>query len=220
MPRILAFDVNETLLDLSALDPLFERTFGGAALRAQWFAQMLQLAFVTAITGGYVDFTTAQHAALRMLAARTRIELSDEAAEEIVGGMRSLPAYPDAAPALDRLREGGFTLCALTNSPLDVVTAQLDGTGLSDRFEAILSADQVRVVKPGREPYELVARTFGVPIGEVRLVAAHAWDCAGALAAGCAAAFVARPGMVLSPLGEQPDIVGDDLEEVASLILA
>ena len=121
MPRILAFDVNETLLDLSALDPLFERTFGGAALRAQWFAQMLQLAFVTAITGGYVDFTTAQHAALRMLAARTRTALSDEAAEEIVGGMRSLPAYPDAAPALDRLREGGFTLCALTNSPLDVV---------------------------------------------------------------------------------------------------
>ncbi len=62
MPRILAFDVNETLLDLSALDPLFERAFGDAALRAQWFAQMLQLAFVGVITGRDVDFTTAQHA--------------------------------------------------------------------------------------------------------------------------------------------------------------
>ena len=65
-----------------------------------------------------------------------------------------------------------------------------------------------------------MARTFDVPIGEVRLIAAHAWDCAGALAAGAAAAFVARPGMVQSPLGEQPDIVGGDLGEVASLILA
>jgi 2-haloacid dehalogenase len=220
MPRILAFDVNETLIDLSALDPLFERAFGDAKLRSQWFAQMLQLAFVARITGDYVDFTTAQHAALRMLAARMQTELSDEAAEEIVGGMRSLPAHPDVAPALDRLRAGGLTLCALTNSPLDVVTAQLENAGVSDRFEAILSADQVRVVKPGREPYELVARTFGVPIGDVRLIAAHAWDCAGALAAGCTAAFVARPGMVQSPLGEQPDIVGADLDEVASLILA
>jgi 2-haloacid dehalogenase len=220
MPRILAFDVNETLLDLSALDPLFERVFGDAALRPVWFAQMLQLAFVTSITGGYVDFTTAQHAALRMLAARTGTDLSDDDADAIVGGMRSVPAYPDVAPALDRLRAGGLTLCALTNSPLDVVTAQLDGAGLSDRFEAILSADQVGVVKPGREPYELVASTFGVPIGDVRLIAAHAWDCAGALAAGCTAAFVARPGMVQSPLGEQPDIVGDGLDEVASLILA
>jgi hypothetical protein len=33
------------------------------------------------------------------------------------------------------------------------------------------------------------------------------------------AAFVARPGMVLSPLGAAPDIVGSDLTEVAELII-
>ena len=152
MPRILAFDINETVIDLSGLDPLFERAFGDSSLRAQWFAQMLQLAWVTSITGGYVDFTTAQHAALRMVAARSGVELSDEAADEIVGGMRSLPAHADVAPALDRLREGGFTLCALTNSSLDVVTAQLSNAGIADRFEAILSADQVRGSSPAASP--------------------------------------------------------------------
>jgi 2-haloacid dehalogenase len=75
-------------------------------------------------------------------------------------------------------------------------------------------------LKPAPEPYRLVADTFGAPIGDVRLIAAHAWDCAGAIAAGAKAAFVARPGMVLGPVGEQPDIVGADLDEVASLILA
>jgi 2-haloacid dehalogenase len=54
----------------------------------------------------------------------------------------------------------------------------------------------------------------------VRLVAAHAWDIAGAQAAGCAAAFVARPGKVLSPLGERPDVIGADLREVAAQIVA
>jgi 2-haloacid dehalogenase len=220
VPPALAFDVNETLLDLSALDPLFERAFGAASHRAQWFLQMLQLGFVGGITGHYVDFSSAQRAALAMLAARTGTALRDDQAEEILAAMRSLPPHADAAPALDRLRAGGLALAALTNSPLDVATAQLENAGLADRFEAILSADQVRVLKPGREPYELAARTLGVPIGELRLVAAHAWDCAGALAAGARAAFVARPGMVLSPLGEQPDIVGGDLGEVASLILA
>ena len=53
----------------------------------------------------------------------------------------------------------------------------------------------------------------------MRLVAAHAWDVTGALAAGCAAAFVARPGKVQSPLGDQPDIVGDDIAAVADLIV-
>ena len=146
--------------------------------------------------------------------------MSDGDADAIVDAMRTLPPHADVAPALDRLRAGGLTLCSLTNSSLDVSRAQLDNAGIADRFEAILSADQVGRLKPAPEPYRLVADTFGAPLGDVRLIAAHAWDCAGALAAGAKAAFVARPGMVLSPVGEQPDIVGDDLDEVASLILA
>jgi 2-haloacid dehalogenase len=47
-----------------------------------------------------------------------------------------------------------------------------------------------------------------------------AWDVAGAAAAGCATAFVARPGKVLDPLVERPEIVGADLAEVADAILA
>jgi 2-haloacid dehalogenase len=220
VPRILAFDVNETLLDLAALDPLFERAFGDAAVRPQWFAQTLQLIFVGVITGRGVDFTTAQHGALRMVAERLDIDLADAAADEIVGAMRTLPPHPDVAPALDRLREGGLTLCSLTNSALDVSQAQLEHAGIADRFEAILSADTVRRLKPAPEPYRHVAETFGAEIGDVTLVACHAWDCAGALAAGCEAAFVHRPGMAPSPIGAQPGIVADDLGEVASLILA
>ena len=209
MRRVIAFDVNETLLDLRALD----RLFGDAARRRQWFGQMLQLAFVGVVTDRYVDFSTAQRAALAMLP-----ETPDP--DDVAGAMRSLPPHPDAAPALDRLREAGLTLCSLTNSTLDVSTAQLKHAGIADRFEAILSADTVRRLKPAPEPYRHVAETFGVDIGDVTLVACHAWDCAGALAAGCQAAFVRRPGMALFPVGEQPGIAGDDLHEVAALLLA
>jgi 2-haloacid dehalogenase len=212
MSRVVAFDVNETLLDLGALDPLFERAFGDAAVRGQWFSQMLQLAFVGGLTGRYVDFTTAQRAALAMLAERHGVEPD---ADEIVAAMRSLPVHPEVPAALDSLTG---PLAALTNSPLDVAQDQLRNAGIADRFDAILSADQVRALKPRPEPYELVASTFGVPIRDVVLVAAHAWDVAGALSAGARAAFVARPGMVPSPLGPQPEVVGRDLTEVAAAL--
>ena len=65
----------------------------------------------------------------------------------------------------------------------------------------------------------MAAKSLGVDIDGIRLVAAHAWDVAGALRAGCAAAFVARPGMVLDPLVEKPDIIGGDLLQVADQIL-
>ena len=218
--RVLAFDVNETLLDLSDLDGLFEQSLGDAALRPQWFAQMLQLAFVGAITDRYVDFTAAQRAALAMVAHRAGVPITPAAADAIVERMRTLPPHPDVAGALGRLGDAGFKLAALTNSPLDVARDQLRNAQLEDRFDAVLSADDVRALKPRPEPYALVARTFGVELGAVRLVAAHAWDIAGALTAGCAAAFVARPGMVLSPLGPWPDIEGGDLGEVAGAIIA
>jgi len=220
MPRVLAFDVNETLLDLSALDGLFQDAFGDAALRPQWFAQMLQLAFVGAITDRYVDFTSAQRAALAMIAQRRGSDLPETTTAAIVDGMRRLPAHPDVPGALRRLADAGFTLATITNSPLDVARDQVRNAGLEEHFAATLSADEVRALKPRREAYALVARTFDVPPAGVRLVAAHAWDVAGAQAAGCAAAFVARPGMVLSPLWERPEVVGADLAEVAERILA
>ena len=216
MGRVIAFDVNETLLDLGALDPHFERAFGSAAVREQWFGQMLQLAFVGGLTRRYVDFGEAQRAALAMLAERHGVDVD---VEEIVGAMSFLPAHDDAAEALDTLRGAGLPLAALTNSTLEVARSQLRSAGLADRFDAILSADEVRALKPQCEPYELVARTFEVRLRDVRLVAAHAWDIAGAQAAGCAAAFVARPGKVLSPLGEPPDVIASDLREVAARII-
>jgi 2-haloacid dehalogenase len=220
MAGVIAFDVNETLLDLRPLDAHFEDAFGDPGLRAVWFAQMLQLSFVGGLTGRYVDFSTAQRAALTMLAATRGTELEEGTADRIAGAMRSLPPHPDVAPALATLREAGFRLATLTNSPLDVARDQLESAGLADGFEATLSADQVKALKPRPEPYALVAETFETQLAGVRLVAAHAWDVSGALAAGCSAAFVTRAGMVPSPLGDQPDVIGGSLTEVADQIVA
>lgn len=220
MTTVIAFDVNETLLDLSALDDSFEAVFGTAALRPQWFATMLQLAFVGGLTGDYVDFTTAQHAALAMLAERQGVALPDTTANDIVGRMSSLPPHPEVAAALATLARTSLTVVALTNSPHTVAEAQLTHAGIRDHFTRVISADMVHRLKPAREPYLAVAAAFEVPAAEVRLVAAHAWDVSGALSAGCRAAFVARPGMVLSPIGPRPDIIERDVHAVVDRIIA
>lgn len=201
---VIAFDVNETLLDIAVLDPLL----GGAEVRKRWFGLMLQNSFVGGLTGNYIDYPSAQRAAL------TTLGLGRE--EEVLAQMRRLPAHPDVAPALERLSD--FTVVALTNSPLESATAALEYAGIAGHFDAILSADDVQALKPRPQSYQHVADSLRVALGEVRLVAAHGWDVAGALAAGCRAAFVYRPGAALFPLGPQPDIVGDDLIDVADQI--
>ena len=161
MTNVLAFDVNETLLDLGALDPLFTELLGDARLRPAWFGTVLQLSFVGGLTGQYVDSTTAQRAALQMTAARASHEISTASVETIIDAMRRLPAHPDVVPALTRLREAGGRLIALTNSAPDVAQAQLTNAGLAELFEEICSADEVRALKPFAAPYLMVADRCG-----------------------------------------------------------
>ena len=219
MAGVCVFDVNETLLDLGALDPHFEQAFGDAAVRRAWFSQLLQSAFVATITGAYSDFGTIGGAALEMIAERQGLDLSDEDKQKILGGMRELPPHPEVVESLDRLRDAGLRLATLTNSTQQVAEAQMSNSGLRAYFEQTLSADAVGRLKPAPEPYRMAAQSLGIEVHGLRLVAAHAWDVAGALRAGCAAAFVARPGMVLDPLVERPDVVGANLREVADRIL-
>lgn len=220
MPPICLFDVNETLLDLSALDPHFARIFGdGKRVRTEWFQQLLQSAFLSTLLGPYADFTVLGDAALEMTAARHAITLTEAQKQDILSAMRRLPPHPDAADALSRLQAGGARLVALTNSTEEVGRAQLDFAQLSRFFEHILSADSVQRLKPAPEPYQMVAQVMQVPIGETWLIAAHAWDTTGAHKAGCRTAFVARPQQPLDPRAPQPEIVSPDLSTIAERIL-
>jgi 2-haloacid dehalogenase len=219
MARVCVFDVNETLLDLGALDPHFERIFGETSVRQAWFGQFLASWLTMTVIGAYSDFGTIGGSALEMVAQRQGANLSDEDKQQILSGMQELPPHPEVVENLSRLRGAGIRLAALTNSTQQVAEAQIENAGLHEHFEQVLSADTVKRLKPAPEPYRLAADSFRVEIGQIRLVAAHAWDVAGALHAGCMAAFVARPGMVLNPLMERPDVVGADLREVVDQII-
>src|SRR5680860_266373 len=132
MPRVIVFDVNETLLDLRGLDPCFERVFGQASVRQEWFSQVLRSGMVATITDAYADFSTIGDAALRMIAARRNVSLSSGERANILGGMRELAPHADAPSSLACLRDAGLRLAALTNSNEATAEAQLKFAGLRD----------------------------------------------------------------------------------------
>jgi len=210
--------VNETLLDLRALDPAFARAFGDANARGEWFARLLHGSLVATLTDAFEEFGTIAGRALDAVAARRGRRLSGEARDEILGSVARLPAHPEVSGALTRLRSAGFPLAALTNSTERTARTQLEHAGLIDQFDLVLSVESVRRYKPAPEPYLMAAERLGREPSAVRLVAAHDWDVWGAMRAGCAAAFVDRSGLPFQ-IGEPPEIVGSDLDVVADEIL-
>lgn len=219
MPRTIVFDVNETLLDLRALDPLFEKHFGDAKMRGEWFTQVLMTSMTMTLVGDYSDFASVGAAALGMVAERRGVSVSEEQQSEILQALRKLPAHPEARSAIENLRKNGYRVVTLTNSPPALVESQIGNSGLGDLFDAILSVDAVKKFKPATAVYEMVIRELDEEAGSLWLIAAHNWDTTGAIAAGWKAAFVARPGMVTGALDREPTVRATDLEDAAARII-
>ncbi|MEV6872652.1 haloacid dehalogenase type II [Amycolatopsis sp. NPDC051128] len=206
------FDVNETLLDLAALDA----TMGGAALRREWFDLVIHTALTVTASGGYRDFAGIAGQAAAEVAARHGREPVDVAA--IGAGLRSLPAHPDVEAGLAKLREAGHDVVALTNSPLATAEAQLLNAGLATQFDRIFSAEQVGRLKPAPEPYHQVLDAYSLEPGDAVMIAAHDWDIAGAQAAGLRTALLTRPGVRPLPGSPAPTYTASTLPELAELL--
>jgi len=153
MSQALLFDVNETLLDLTALDPLFETIFGDRAARHDWFERALMSALTVTATGGYQPFDGVAAAALSVTGEHFGQRPNPDERARIATAMRRLPAHPEVAAALDQLYRAGYRLVALSNSPGEMLHAQLDHAGLLPRFDAVLSAGEAGALKPSPAVY-------------------------------------------------------------------
>ncbi len=153
-----------------------------------------------------------------MLGAKHGIDVGPDAAAEVVGGMRTLAPHPDVATAITAIREAGYRTAALTNGSTDVMTSQLENAGLLPLMDIVMSCDEIERFKPAPEVYLHAAVRFGVEIDEMMLVAAHDWDCAGAMSIGAQAAFVKRPGVSWSLPTKPPPIIASDLDGVLAAL--
>lgn len=144
MYSAVVFDVNETLLDLKALDPEFENHFGPGDFRKEWFNEVLKLAFVSTIVADYSDFAVIGKSALEILEKRHGKPITEEQRQALLSGMRRLPAHADVPKGLETLSKQGFPLVALTNSTLPSAEAQLTFAGIRNYFQFVVSADAVK----------------------------------------------------------------------------
>ena len=215
-PRVLLFDVNETLLDLTPLKDRVGDLLQNVHAAPLWFASLLQYSLVMSAAGQFRPFPEIGAAVLQMLARNSDLVISPEDARESLSLMAALPPHPDVAPALERLKQKGLRLATLTNSSQEGVKAQMAHAGLTGFFEQQFSVEAVGKYKPHPEVYAYAARQMGVPPQDCMLVAAHGWDVAGAAWAGLRTAFIAREGQQKFPLADAPELDLADLTALAA----
>jgi 2-haloacid dehalogenase len=217
---LIVFDVNETLLDLETMAPIFERIFDDKAAMRLWFANLILYSAALTVAGVYVPFTDIGAAVMKMLADTRGIKINDGDKRELTDKFSTMPPHPEVPAALRKLRDAGFRLFTLTDNLLEIQTRQLEHGGIVGLFERRFSADGAKRHKPAPEAYAIVEKELHVQPSGLCLIACHTWDTLGAVAAGWQAALIRRAGNDVLAVGPQPHIVGDDLDDVANQLIA
>src|SRR3977135_1002568 len=173
---LIVFDVNETLLDLSTMEPTFQRIFGEKSAMRLWFANLIMYSAALTVAGCYVPFTDIGAAVMKMLADTRGIKINDKDKKELTDKFSTMPPHPEVPAALRKLRDAGFRLFTLTDNLLEVQTRQLEHGRFCDFLQPAFSAGGVKHHKPSRQAYAYVEKELAVEPSQLCLIACHTWD--------------------------------------------
>lgn len=214
-PEVVAFDVNETLLDLAPVRAALVELGEPAHLLPTVFSRTLVIGFATAAAGGWCRFRDAFQDALAQttaLAAGDRARVADAFAE--------MSPHPDVEPALRMLAEAGVRAVTLTHGSPGVAEAGLSRGGVLPLVERTLTSESIRAWKPNREVYLWAAGTCGVAPERLALVAAHGWDVQGAQRAGLTGAWFPRSEQAYASAYLEAHVLADDLPGAVAELIA
>ena len=213
-PKLLIFDVNETLLDLSLLKEKVNKLFGTTLAFEVWFSKLIQFAMVETTTGTYSDFGDIGASTLHMTAQGFSKHLSEHDIKTTLSLMTQLQPHPEVLKSLAGLKENGFRLVALTNGGKATLAKQMKYSKLDSLFDKVYSVEEVKKFKPHPDPYLYLLQKEDCKPKNAMMIAAHAWDIMGAKHIGLQTAFISRPGKFLYENTGKPDLVCNNLEEL------
>ena len=214
-PEVVAFDVNETLLDLAPVRAALVEAGQPEQLLGAVFARTLLTGFAAATAGGWCRFRDAFDAAL---AQTTELTAADRS--RVADAFGELAPHPDVEPALRRLTEAGVRAVTLTHGSPGVAEAALERGGVRPLVAETLSSEVIRAWKPAREVYLWAAGVCAVEPERMALVAAHGWDVQGAQRAGLTGAWFPRAERVYPDVYVEPSVQAADLGGAVEALLA
>jgi phosphoglycolate phosphatase len=127
--------------------------------------------------------------------------------------------YPGVQEALDRLRGSGANLAVLTNKPVRFSRALVEGLNLGNHFFQVYGGNSFEQKKPDPIGVEMLLRESGVPRERTMMVGDSGVDVRTARNANIRACGVSYGFQPEGFVDDPPDLVVDDMNELADYVL-
>ena len=225
--KVLAFDVFGTVVDwrggvaaeMAAIAQERRISVDAGAFADAWRSKYLP--YLNRIRSGEMPWRVldgVHRSSLQEVASELSLRSLTEAdLDRLVYAWHHLPAWPDSAEGMSRLRSH-YVLSTLSNGGMAHLVDLNRAAFLP--FDCVLSTELVRTYKPDPRVYRLVPDLLAVRPDQSMMVASHVYDLAAAAGQGMRTAFVRRPQEwgtgKTEKLDISVDIVADDFLDLAS----
>ncbi|MBY6243191.1 haloacid dehalogenase type II [Methylosinus sp. Sm6] len=218
-PKAILFDAFP-VFDPRSIAALCEAEFPGRGgeLVTLWRTRQFEYAWLRSVANRYADFERVTEDALNFAAEALKLDLGAETRARLLGAHFRLKAWPDALPALTKLKQSGLRLAFLSNFTPAMLKGCSEASGLGPFFEQALSVDAARTYKPDARAYHLGVEALALPREDILFVAFAGWDAAGAASYGYRTFWVNRLGLPAERLGAAPDGTGSNLADLLAFL--
>jgi 2-haloacid dehalogenase len=219
-PHAVVFDAYGTLFDVLSVVARADVKIPGDlhTLSTLWRQKQLEYTWLRSLMECYEDFWGVTEAALRAALTQLKIEVSEAQLHTLMQAYLSPPAFPDARPALEALRESRRAI--LSNGSPAMLGSAVRRNGMESCFVEVISVDKVRTYKPSPRVYALGTEALDLPAQEILFVSSNSWDVAGAKAFGYQVCWCNRSKAEMDRLGYAPDFVVSGLDQIPRLLQA
>jgi 2-haloacid dehalogenase len=179
--ELCVFDAYGTLYDFNSAVARHRPAIGAGAdaLTEMWRNKQIQYTWLRNSMGAYAPFWQVTGEALDHCLAAHGIAAA-EVREKLLSAYLALDPFPEVPATLGKLKQAGKRLAILSNGNPEMLDPMVKASGLTDRFEAVLSVDAARVFKPDARVYRLVEARLGVRPEKVCFLSSNCWDAHGA----------------------------------------
>ncbi len=215
---IFVFDAYGTLFDVHAAMARFRGEAGPDADRMSeiWRAKQLEYTWTLTLAGHYVDFWTLTVRALDFALARVP-SVPVTLKPQLLDAYFKLDAFPDARAALRALKAKGHKTGILSNGSPTMLKGAVDGAGIGNDLDAVLSVDSLKMFKPRLEVYALVTDHYKCKPADVTFVSTNRWDVMASVSVGFRGLWVNRSKMPDEYLDFPPTQTLNDLNSLTVL---
>ncbi len=184
-----------------------------------WRSKQFEYGFLRSITSRHSDFFEVTGEALDYAVASLQLKLTKKERQELLNSYLKLKPWPDAIPALKKLRAAGVKIITIANFSEKMLRSNAENAGIADLFDLLLSTEVNKTYKPDPKAYALGMEKLNLKKNEILFAAFGGWDAFGAKSFGYPTYWVNRFNLPDERLGIQADQTSKDIAGLVDFVL-